>query len=30
MNTEDDMLRDYVAHGRAHLDQIRRTLAAQE
>ena len=27
--TLDDMLRDYVAHGEAHLDQIRRTLAAQ-
>lgn len=25
--TLDDMLRDYVAHGEAHLDQIRRTLA---
>lgn len=28
--TLDDMLRDYVAHGEAHLAQIRRTLAAQE
>jgi hypothetical protein len=26
--TLGDMLRDYVAHGEAHLDQIRRTLAA--
>lgn len=25
-----DMLRDYVAHGEAHLEQIRRTLAAQD
>ena len=27
--TLDDMLLGYVAHGEAHLDQIRRTLAAQ-
>lgn len=25
----ETMLRDYVAHGEAHIDQIRRTLAAQ-
>ena len=27
--TLDGMLRDYVAHGEAHLEQIRRTLMAQ-
>lgn len=25
----EDILRDYVAHGEAHIDQIQRTLAAQ-
>jgi len=27
--TLDDQLRDYAAHGEAHIDQITRTLAAQ-
>ncbi|GIK57177.1 MAG: hypothetical protein HND44_15880 [Chloroflexi bacterium] len=27
--TVEDLLRNYVAHGQAHLDQIRRVLAAR-